>query len=82
MATRLPDIDQVIPMGPTDDQLMADLRCVLDQHGALERFGITLLHQHFDLGDDEVLVQERRPHYAHADDSPENGITVRRYEID
>jgi hypothetical protein len=61
MATRLPDIDQVIPMGPTDDQLMADLRCVLDQHGALERFGITLLHQHFDLGDDEVLVESVDP---------------------
>jgi hypothetical protein len=30
---------------------------VLEQHGALQRFGLTLLHQHFDMGDDEILVE-------------------------
>jgi hypothetical protein len=55
--TRLPDIDDVRPYGPDDDACFDDLRAVLEKHGALNRFGITLLHQHFDLRDDEVIVE-------------------------
>lgn len=53
----LPDIDEVEPYGPADDACFEELRTVLERHGALNRFGITLLHQHFEVGKHEVLVE-------------------------
>lgn len=53
----LPTIDQVIPVGPHDEECIEELRQVLVRHGALQRFGITLLHKHFDVGDEEVLLE-------------------------
>lgn len=61
MPARLPDIDDVVPLADADEQLIAELRGVLDRHGAVQRFGITLLHQHFDVTDDEVLVETVDP---------------------
>lgn len=55
--TVLQDLDEIDPVGPQDDECIAELREVLERHGALQRFGITLLHQHFDLEDDEILVE-------------------------
>ncbi|NUT46180.1 MAG: hypothetical protein HOV94_02500 [Saccharothrix sp.] len=54
---RLPDIHEVRPVGDRDRECIAELRSVLEKHQALGRFGITLLHQHFDLAPDEVLVE-------------------------
>lgn len=54
---RLPDIDDVQPVGPNDQIIFDEVREVLQRHGALLRFGMTLLHQHFDMSDDEVLVE-------------------------
>jgi len=54
----LPDIDEVGARSEADDACFAELRAVLERHDALGRFGITLLHQHFDIGDDELLVEE------------------------
>jgi hypothetical protein len=53
----LPDIDEVEPMSEKDRACVADIRAVLEKHGALSRFGISLLHEHFDIGDDEVMVE-------------------------
>lgn len=53
----LPDIDQVEPVSAADDAIFAEIRTVLERHGALSRFGVTLLHQHFDISDDEALVE-------------------------
>jgi hypothetical protein len=53
----LPDIDDVEPYGPADDTCFEELRAVLERHGALNRFGITLLHQHFEISEEEVLVE-------------------------
>jgi hypothetical protein len=55
---RLPDIDEVEPFSDRDQACMSDVRAVLARHGALQRFGLTLLHQHFDIADDEVLVED------------------------
>jgi hypothetical protein len=52
------DIDEVDARSQADDKCFAELRTVLERHNALGRFGITLLHQHFDIGDDELLVEE------------------------
>ncbi|MGA3203603.1 MAG: hypothetical protein ABSF12_14045 [Bryobacteraceae bacterium] len=36
---------------------MKEIREVLERHGALRRFGVCLLHEHFPLADDEILVE-------------------------
>ncbi|MFD0935605.1 hypothetical protein [Methylobacterium trifolii] len=36
---------------------MAEIKKVLEKHGKVERFGVNLLHKHFDLEDTEVLVE-------------------------
>lgn len=53
----LPDIDELRPFGPEDQACFDELRAVLERHGALGRFGLTLLHRHFDVADDEVMVE-------------------------
>ena len=53
----LPDIDAVTPLGMDDHACLAEIREVLARHGRLDRFGITLLHSHFPIGDNEVLVE-------------------------
>jgi hypothetical protein len=54
---KLPDISEVEPLTEEDQPMIHDLVAVLRKHNALHRFGITLLHQHFDTSDDEVLVE-------------------------
>jgi len=54
----LPGIDDVEARSDADDACFTELREVLGRHNALDRFGITLLHQHFHIGDDELLVEE------------------------
>jgi hypothetical protein len=53
----LPRGDAVEPLGDDDRAVLADVREVLRRHNALDRFGVTLLHSHFDLGADETLVE-------------------------
>ena len=57
----LPDIDDVKPLGEEDRALMAELHQVLLRHKAVDRFGITLLHNHFPINEGEVLVEECDP---------------------
>lgn len=54
---RLPDIGEVSPVGPVDDVVFDELREVLVRHDALQRFGITLLHEHFEVANGEILVE-------------------------
>lgn len=42
---------------PADDLLFRELAEVLKKHNSLDRFGITLLHKHFDIGADEALLE-------------------------
>lgn len=57
----LPDIDDCPPFGPDDEACFADIRQVLEKHGKLQRFGLTLLHQHFDVASDEILLETCDP---------------------
>ncbi|MBA4025026.1 MAG: hypothetical protein C0482_21950 [Gordonia sp.] len=50
-------IHNVPGMGDDDESLIAELQEVLVRHGAQHRIGITLLHSHFDLKEDEVLIE-------------------------
>ncbi len=54
---QLADIGAVQGLSADDGMLMQELYEVLRKHGALQRFGITLLHQHFELAPDEVLLE-------------------------
>lgn len=54
----LTDIDDVDRFDPERDQpLFNDIKKVLEKHGALSRFGVTLLHKHFDVYEGERLVE-------------------------
>src|SRR5689334_16185523 len=53
----LPDIDEVPPISDEDGDVLAELRAVLERHNATERFGVCLLHRHFELADDECLME-------------------------
>lgn len=55
---RFPDIDEVAPFSESDQACFDEIRSVLEKHGALQRFGLTLLHDHFDIAEDEVLVED------------------------
>jgi hypothetical protein len=78
----LPDIDKVPPLNRDDFECLAAVRRVLEQHGALQRFGISLLHSHFPLADDEVLIEsvdyEDRvlTHYVDSRDRLDGGSLV------
>lgn len=56
-ARPLSDIREVEPFGPKDQACFDEVRDVLARHGMLSRFGVTLLHRHFEVGNDEVLVE-------------------------
>jgi hypothetical protein len=51
-------ITEVEPRSAKDDALFTELAAVLKKHNALDRFGITLLHRHFDIAPGEVLLEE------------------------
>jgi hypothetical protein len=53
----LPHINDIAPLNDADMTCVNELRDVLKKHGALDRFGIALLHKHFDIEPDEVLVE-------------------------
>jgi hypothetical protein len=53
----LPHIDLVQEVGESDYAIMREIRDVLLRHNALGRFGISLLHKHFEMRDDEVLIE-------------------------
>ncbi len=50
-------IADVQPRTDGDDPLFTELAAVLKKHNALERFGVTLLHRHFDMRPGEVLLE-------------------------
>ncbi|GGW19293.1 hypothetical protein GCM10018980_27290 [Streptomyces capoamus] len=57
----LPRFEEAEGLGPQDAEFVADLVAVLAKHGNLNRFGLCLLHDHFPLGADEVLVETNDP---------------------
>ncbi len=54
---KLPFITEVVELNDSDMPLMNEIHDVLKRHNALKRFGVTLLHDHFDVADDEVLIE-------------------------
>jgi len=54
----LADIHDVKPLDERDNACLDAIREVLERFGCLDRFGVNLLHKHFEMADDEVLVEE------------------------
>jgi hypothetical protein len=52
-----PDITEVKPADAADMGVLAEIQDVLKRHNALGRFGVNLLHQHFDMAKDEIMVE-------------------------
>ncbi|MFI9235629.1 hypothetical protein [Streptomyces cinnamoneus] len=53
----LPRFEEAEGLGPQDSQFIRELVAVLEKHGNLDRFGLCLLHDHFPVASDEVLVE-------------------------
>lgn len=51
------DIHDVEPLNETDYPCLQEIRDVLKKYDMQSRFGVTLLHKHFELEQDEVLVE-------------------------
>jgi hypothetical protein len=58
---RLADLRDVPALDQHDLACMVELREVLIRHGRLQRFALQLVHKHFDLDADEVLVEYSDP---------------------
>ena len=65
---RLNHIADLKPVGDDDADCLKEIRSVLERHNALDRFGVTLLHSHFDLAEDEMMLEttdvDKREHYV------------------
>ena len=53
----LKNIDDVEPIGDGDSACLEEIRQVLERHHCLDRFGLALLHSHFDIAEDELLLE-------------------------
>lgn len=54
----LPNIHATKPLSAAERTCLDDVRDVLARHGCLDRFGVTMLHKHFEMADDEILVEQ------------------------
>jgi hypothetical protein len=50
-------IEDVPPLDDNDLVCLQEIRAVLKKHRKIDRFGVTLLHQHFDLKSGEILME-------------------------
>jgi hypothetical protein len=55
--SHLQDIDDIRPLNDGDSDCLVEIREVLKKHGKLDRFGVALLHSHFKLAADEVMLE-------------------------
>lgn len=53
-----PDIRDTRALDDRDQDCLNAIRDVLKQHGCLDRFGVTLVHRHFEMAPDELLVEQ------------------------
>ena len=53
----LPEVSHARPISPADQECIEELYSVLEKHDAENRFGISLLHTHFPVHEDEILVE-------------------------
>jgi hypothetical protein len=54
---RLTGIDEAGRRLDSEAELFREIRELLKRHGVEQKYGLALLHKHFDLADDEVLME-------------------------
>lgn len=54
---RQKDIHEVEPRLESETAAFIELREVLVRHGLEQKYGLTLLHKHFDLAENEIMVE-------------------------
>lgn len=57
----LKDINEIDPLTDEDHATLQMVREVLRKRNAIDKFGISLLHDHFDVNDDEILLETNDP---------------------
>jgi hypothetical protein len=55
--SKLTDIDEIEPINDLDYEVLEEIKSVFVKHKYVNRFGIILLHKHFDIAEDEVLME-------------------------
>jgi hypothetical protein len=55
----LEDIDDIPSFSDADEACLDEIQQVLNRHGKAGQFGVTLLHKHFDLSDDEIMLEKQ-----------------------
>jgi len=55
--TSLEDIDNIEPLNGTDEPCLKELYEILKKYGKQHRLGVALLHKHFELRDDEIMLE-------------------------
>jgi hypothetical protein len=68
-----PDIDMAPPMSGADTECLLAIQEVLEKYGKEQKFGVTLLHKHFDLTDDEIMLETQ--------DVPQRVLTSRPVQL-
>lgn len=76
----LPNIHDVPPLDDSDRQCLEDIRAVVERHGKAKRFGVTVLHQHFLMAEDEVLVEHCDQEQRTLVTAPEKATEIIRRE--
>lgn len=56
-----PMLDDVADLDQSDRDCFAEIAAVLQRHGKLDRFDLALRHAHFDVADDELLIETNDP---------------------
>lgn len=56
--SKLTHIDDIEQIGKKDYAVLNEIKEVLCKHNYTDRFGVTLLHKHFELKQDEILLEE------------------------
>lgn len=52
-----PHINEVEPLSASDTVILERIKDILLEHGAIDRFGVHLIHKHYDIDDDEIVVE-------------------------
>jgi hypothetical protein len=56
--SKIQQIEALEPISDADYRVLNEIRDVLLRHGFQDRFGVCLIHKHFDIEDDEIAVEE------------------------
>lgn len=57
----LPDLMETHELSAHDEKCLAELQLVIEKHNLTSKFGVSLLHKHFEIADDEVLLEKNDP---------------------